>query len=128
MSDIKIAAAYGVNSNMMARKTVSDRPGAVDEPGKSLPPEAANPTDPQEAKAKVAEAAVGQAVAELNDYVQSEKRDLFFSVEGKTGETVIRVVDRESGELIRQIPNQVVLDLAEMVKQNEPLQLINMQG
>ena len=128
MSDIKIAAAYGMNSNAIARKTVSDGSGAVNEPGKSLPPEAAKPTEAQEAKAKVAEVAVDQAVAELNDYVQSEKRDLFFSVEGKTGDTVVRVVDRESGELIRQIPNQVVLDLAEMVKQNEPLQLINMQG
>jgi len=82
----------------------------------------------QDAKAAAANSNVGNAVAELNSYVQSEKRDLFFSVEDKSGETIVRVVDRESGELIRQIPNQVVLDLAASVKQNEPLQLINMQG
>ena len=69
-----------------------------------------------------------QAVVELNSYIQSERRDLFFSLEDTSGEMVVRVVDCESGELIRQMPNQVVLDLAASVRQNEPLQLINMQG
>jgi flagellar protein FlaG len=37
---------------------------------------------------------------------------LQFSVNQKTGKTVVRVVDKDTGELIRQIPPQDMLDLA----------------
>jgi flagellar protein FlaG len=37
---------------------------------------------------------------------------LQFSVHDDTGETVVRVVDKDTGELIRQIPPQELLDLA----------------
>jgi len=35
-----------------------------------------------------------------------------FSVHKDTGQTVVRVVDKDSGKLIRQIPPQELLDLA----------------
>lgn len=35
-----------------------------------------------------------------------------FSVQNNTGRTVIRVVDKDTGKLIRQIPPQELLDLA----------------
>ncbi len=37
---------------------------------------------------------------------------LQFSIQQDTGQTVVRVVDKDSGELIRQIPPQELLDLA----------------
>jgi len=37
---------------------------------------------------------------------------LQFSVHNDTGQTVVRVVDKDSGKLIRQIPPQELLDLA----------------
>jgi flagellar protein FlaG len=37
---------------------------------------------------------------------------LQFSVHEDTGQTVVRVVDKDSGKLIRQIPPQELLDLA----------------
>jgi flagellar protein FlaG len=37
---------------------------------------------------------------------------LQFSVHEDTGQTVVRVVDKDTGELIRQIPPQELLDLA----------------
>lgn len=72
--------------------------------------------------------AVTQAVADLNAYLQNEQRDLRFSVDDGSGEMVVRVVDRESGELIRQIPNEITLALAARARQDEPLQLVNLQG
>lgn len=84
--------------------------------------------DPQEKRAAVADAAINEAVSELNNYVQHEQRDLMFSVDEGSGDVVVRVVDRTSGELIRQIPNDVVLDLAAKARDNEPLQLISMYG
>jgi flagellar protein FlaG len=38
-------------------------------------------------------------------------RELRFKVDENTGQTVVRVVDQETGRLIRQVPNQNVLDL-----------------
>ncbi len=40
----------------------------------------------------------------LNVAMQSIGRDLRFQVDMKTGESVIHVLDRDTGEIIRQIP------------------------
>jgi flagellar protein FlaG len=55
---------------------------------------------------------VQQAVSRLNDYVQSLRRDIQFSVDKSSGDTVIRVVDSNSGETIRQIPSEEMLTIA----------------
>jgi len=49
-------------------------------------------------------------VAELNDYVQHLNRNLQFSVDEQSGQTVVKVIDAETKELVRQIPSQEVLD------------------
>lgn len=126
MNDIRMPSGAGLGTNANTVASIGEKRRSAVETGQTLPPQPAQVE--VESETKVPESAVGQAVAELNSYVQSEKRDLFFSVEDTSGDMVVRVVDRESGELIRQIPNQVVLDLAAKVRQNEPLQLINMQG
>lgn len=55
------------------------------------------------------------AVSKLNDYVQSIRRTLSFSIEESTGRTVIEVYDAETEELIRQIPPEETLKLAELI-------------
>ena len=55
---------------------------------------------------------VQQTVSRLNDYVQSLRRDIQFSVDKSSGSTVIRVVDSNSGETIRQIPSEEMLAIA----------------
>jgi flagellar protein FlaG len=55
---------------------------------------------------------VEQAVARLNDYVQSLQRDIQFSVDAESRQPVVRVVERGSQELIRQIPSETALRLA----------------
>jgi flagellar protein FlaG len=62
-------------------------------------------------RAAAADASVEQVVTQLQDHVQSVHRELRFKVDENTGQTVVRVVDQETGRLIRQIPNQNVLDL-----------------
>lgn len=57
-----------------------------------------------------------EAVSKLNDYVQNIRRNLSFSVEEATGRTVIRVYDSETDELIRQIPSEETLRLAEQIE------------
>jgi flagellar protein FlaG len=71
---------------------------------------------------------IEQAVTEINDYVQSVQRDLHFSVDKESGETVVRVRDKESGELIRQIPEDIFLSLAQNLKDNQPIHLFDAHG
>ncbi|MFL1455711.1 flagellar protein FlaG [Marinobacter sp. GN3S48] len=65
------------------------------------------------------------AVTKLNDYVQTVQRDLQFEVNNDLGQTIVRVVDQETKEVIRQIPDEVALRLAENLQQDEPLTLFN---
>ena len=66
-----------------------------------------------------------KAISQLTDYVQSLQRDLHFNVDESSGRMVIRVVDRQTKELVRQIPEEVVLDLAHKLNGEEPLRLFS---
>lgn len=52
---------------------------------------------------------------QLQKAVQHSASNLQFSVDKDTGKTIIRVTDRESGELIRQIPSQELVDIAKSI-------------
>ena len=70
---------------------------------------------------------LGEAVSQLNDYVQSVSRDLQFEVDNDLGQAIVKVVDQETQEVIRQIPDEVALRLAEKLQQDEPLTLFNIK-
>jgi flagellar protein FlaG len=59
------------------------------------------------------------AVARLNDYVQVVRRELEFSVHDDSGMTVVKVLDRESGEVIRQIPSEEALQVVKKLRSDE---------
>lgn len=65
------------------------------------------------------------AVSQLNDFVQTVQRDLQFEVDNERGQTIVKVVDQSTQEVIRQIPDEVALRLAENLQQDEPLTLFN---
>lgn len=59
-----------------------------------------------------------QTAEKLNKQVQSLKRDLHFSIDDETGETVIRVVDSASKELIRTIPSEEFVSIQQKFNQS----------
>ena len=61
------------------------------------------------------------AVEELNDYAQKVGRSLQFSVDDASGKTVIKVMDSETGEVVRQIPPEKVVALMEYLEQDQGL-------
>lgn len=67
------------------------------------------------------------AVSKLNDYVQNVQRDLQFEVNSELGQTIVRVVDQKTQQVIRQIPDELALQLAEKLQQDEPLTLFNIK-
>lgn len=73
------------------------------------------------------ESDIKQAVQDLNNYVQSLRRDLHFTVDDDSGETVVRVMDPVSGDVIRQIPSEEVLAIARNLEKAQGL-LFNTQA
>ncbi len=63
-----------------------------------------------------ASANLEQALQDLNGYVQTVQRNLQFDVDDTSGHTIIRVVDSQTDEVIRQIPSEDVLALARHLK------------
>jgi len=74
--------------------------------GKFMPPEAAPDKQPPQMQG------LTEAVEGLNEYVQTVRRDLQFSIDEQSGRTVIKVIDAETKQMIRQIPAEEILALA----------------
>ncbi len=55
---------------------------------------------------------VKQAVSTINQAMQQSNRNLEFTVDGDTDQTVVRLVDTSTGELIRQYPSEATLAIA----------------
>lgn len=70
---------------------------------------------------------VEQVVAKLQDHLQRVERSLDFQMDDSTGRTVIKVFDRSSDTLIRQIPSEEALELAKRLGDSEPLGLFTAQ-
>jgi len=56
-----------------------------------------------------------EKVTHLNKQMQSLRRDLRFTVDEKSGESVIKVIDAETKEVIRQIPSEEILKIRESI-------------
>lgn len=52
---------------------------------------------------------VRKAADEGNSLLQAVKRNLHFTVDDSTKEVVVKIVDSDSGELVRQIPSEEML-------------------
>lgn len=56
---------------------------------------------------------VEDAVATIQEFVQSVRRSINFAVDDGSGRVVVKVTDAGSGDVIRQIPSEEALKLAE---------------
>lgn len=65
------------------------------------------------------------AVETVRTVVSDMQRQLQFTVDEDSGRTIITVIDRESGKVIRQIPPEELLQIAESVASGGKLNLID---
>ena len=104
IASIRTLTGAAKNSRQVAKTDVATLPGkggeALPPAGKDLPAQAADT------------AQISEAVTKINEIVQSVQRDLSFNLDEDSGQTIIRVVDSGSGELIRQIPSEEALAIA----------------
>ena len=66
------------------------------------------------------------AVAKVSSYVQSLSRSLDIRSDERTGDTVIKVFDKSTDELIRQIPSEEVLAISAAI--SEQLDVLKLMG
>lgn len=64
----------------------------------------------------LARESLDSAVASISSFVQSVQRNLDFSIDESSGEVVVKVTDRDSGEVIRQLPSEEALRLSEQLE------------
>jgi len=60
--------------------------------------------------------ALDHAVKDLESNVRNLQRSLQFSVDEESGRTIIKVIDRETREVIRQIPPAEVISIARRIE------------
>lgn len=57
-----------------------------------------------------------QAVQDIQQFAQSLSRNLDFSIDESTGIVVVKVIATDTGDLIRQLPSETALKLAQSLK------------
>ena len=74
------------------------------------------PDTAAEVKPEQSPQALEQALDVINRAIVIEQRSLSFSVDEASGRSVIKVVDQQTDQLIRQIPTEEVLRVAQDIK------------
>lgn len=65
---------------------------------------------------KVERDQVEKAVQDIQAFVDSNQRNLDFSIDDTTGDVVVKIVATQSGEVIRQLPSEEALKMAQRLK------------
>ncbi len=65
----------------------------------------------------VEEKEIEAVVDNLNEFVQSAQRQLEFFVDHESGKTVVRVIDSDTGDTIRNIPSDEILSMQKHLKE-----------
>lgn len=69
------------------------------------------PVAPSDAKPKRED--LEKAVTDIQEFVQAAQRKLDFSIDESSGRVVVKVIATETGDVIRQIPSETALKLAQ---------------
>ncbi len=75
-------------------------------------------TNPSEQAAAPALSDVNRAVKSLNNFTSALNTGVSFNVDHSSGTLVIRIVDNNTQQLIRQIPSEQVLASAQIISNN----------
>ena len=67
--------------------------------------------DPQEMQRQLQ-----QAVVELNRQMEHSGVSLDFSIDKSIGRSIVKVVNKDTGELVRQIPSEAVVRVADSIE------------
>jgi flagellar protein FlaG len=101
-----VASARGIPDERPSPSSASSHAAATPAPASTPAPE----------QVKQAAQVIGRAM-------QTLARNLQFSVDDSSGETIVKVVDMETGNVIRQMPSQEALDISKAIDRLQGLLL-----
>ncbi len=119
------ARASSVSVRPEVKKEKTDQSGNTLPQGDSLNAEKLRPQQEKisELRAKDDEQSkrvkVEAAIEKMNEFTQATQRDIQFNLDEELGRTIVTVVDRDTQEVVRQIPDETFLKMAR--KLNEEL-------
>lgn len=108
---VQPVAARPVGEGAQALQSASPQAVLAERPVVAPPKKAEIQIDPELMRKNLQE-----AIDRINDMVSDGGRGLHFSIDSATRTPVILVKNRESGEVIRQIPNEVVIKVAHSIE------------
>ena len=103
--------------NLVASKSVAVTTQAGKMQSRQDMTQAAGKDLPQAESSQISAEELQNVVKRLNENVQMVNRDLQFSVDEQSGRSVIRVVNAETQELVRQIPSEEILRISKYIKE-----------
>ena len=116
---MKGAAVSTLPVNAQQKSATSERQNVAASAGTQLPPETSSADiAAQEEAQEVSAEKAKEVVEQLNSHAQSINRNLQFSVDDDSGRTVIKVINSDTAELVRQIPSEEVLRLSETIRES----------
>jgi flagellar protein FlaG len=101
----------GTNTAAAPPPTVST--GVQGAPREAAKVSAAPPPPAQQRPAQPQAEQVQKAVQSMKQWIETKApNSLAFSVDDSSGKTIIRITDKETGDTIRQIPSEEMLEIA----------------
>ena len=85
--------------------TVAAAPAARPTPAPVAPTPRVPPND----------AEIQAAVAKINQVLRTENKSLQFEIDHDSGKTVVRIIDEDTNEVVRQFPSEEVLAIARAI-------------
>lgn len=109
----RLQGAYQTSRAVEIQKSATSQRNESAASGQDVPPVNSQAADEAET--------VESAVSQISDFVQNFQRDLQFSVDKDSGRIVVKVLDSETKEVIRMIPPEETLRMAEQLDSPESL-------
>jgi flagellar protein FlaG len=122
MIEINTDTIYSVKTPKVNKVNAIDEVKDLPDRGKSLP---VFGEKIQEENESPKEEDFDNLAKKLNEHVQSVHRELEFSVDKASGQTVIKVIDLETKEVIRQIPGDEALKVAKKLNEESTFEIFN---
>ena len=94
------------------RSTATENAGVRPDAQAKLTPNRSEQTVQTAEEMPASQQAVDQAVQAINDFVSQVNSSLNFSVDQDSGQTVVKVIDVATKEVIKQFPSEEMLALA----------------
>lgn len=94
----------------------------------SAPVELPNITHGQAVEQQPSVPQLKNAVDSINKFLQQSNRNIQFSVDADTQRTVVKLIDSDTGDVIRQYPSKEVLEISRSIENMQQGMLLRQQA